>query len=146
MDEHTDRRQADIRLDAHVESINGRLDVIDEHHRETDSWHAHHITDYHANLKAGEAAVLIAKVRSIPESMVDDIALSVELLAGKEIIDEFTKQPTGQRHPGIAKRVEVLEYAANGGRGLSIRTRDKLLIIVANAVSVAVVAWLAVNI
>lgn len=90
-----------------------------------------HVSEFHGNLEAGEGAKLIDEHKNMLtdiSTLKQNSTLVVELVAGKEIIDPFTKRPTGDREPGIAHRVEALEYASNGGRGFSVRNRDKLII------------------
>ncbi len=87
-----------------------------------------HLKDFHAKQQPGEAAVLIEEHKT----MLTDIhelkhnsALTVELVAGKLKIDPFTGKETGERSDGISQRIKSLEHSANGGKGLSIRMRDK---------------------
>ena len=112
-----------------------RIDELLDHQRT-------HLRDFHGNLKAGEGAKLIEEHKNMLNDITDlkhDSALSVELLAGKIIVDKFTGRETGEREPGIAFRVESLEYQANGGRGMSIRLRDKAQMGLWGGVSAAVV-------
>jgi hypothetical protein len=88
---------------------------------------ADHVEEYHA-FKASELMKMVIEHKELltdVSGLKKDTALSVELLAGKQIIDPYTGQPTGERLPGIASRVETLEYDANGGSGIHIRFRDK---------------------
>ena len=99
-----------------------RIDELLDHQRT-------HLKDFHAKLRPGEAATLIEEHKTMLtdiSTLKHDSALTVELIAGKIILDPFTHQPTGERETGIADRVESLEYNSNGGRGLSIRMRDKV--------------------
>ncbi len=73
------------------------------------------------DIKIGELIVAIEKHGH-------DLDLLVNLVAGKMILDPFTDLPTGKREEGMDNRLTRLEYNANGGTGLSIRGRDKIII------------------
>ena len=112
-----------------------RIDELLDHQRT-------HLRDFHGNLKAGEGAKLIEEHKNMLtdiSTLKHDSALTVELIAGKIIMDKFTNLPTGEREPGIAFRVESLEHQSNGGRGMSIRLRDKAQMGLWGGVSAAVV-------
>lgn len=99
-----------------------------------------HLDQFHTVLPPEETEQLVTE----HSHLMSDTALLVELVAGKQKTDPFTDLPTGEREPGIAERVELLEHHTNGGRGLSIRTRDKLIIVVANGLIAVIVGILAV--
>ncbi len=112
-----------------------RIDELLDHQRT-------HLKDFHAKLRPGEAATLVEEHKTMLtdiSTLKHDSALTVELIAGKIIVDKFTGRETGEREPGIAFRVESLEYQANGGRGMSIRLRDKAQMGLWGGVSAAVV-------
>lgn len=102
-----------------------RIDELLDHQRM-------HLKDFHGELEAGEAKELIEEHKNMLVDISElkrNSALTVELIAGKLIVDPFTHQETGEREPGIAYRVESLEHQSNGGGGFSIRAKDKAQLI-----------------
>lgn len=113
------RRETDTKFDAIID----RLDTLEVGQENIAATQIAHMENEHV-VTAAEAVELIAE----HNSMVPNVALSLDLLAGKPILDMVTGIPTGQREPGIADRVKSLEWNSNGGRGFSVRNRDKIII------------------
>ena len=115
-----DRRISDSKFDTIID----RLDTLEVGQKDIASKQADHVEKDHGNITGPEAKALVAEHKG----MIHDVGLTVDLIAGKPIIDVYTGVPTGQREPGIADRVKLLEYNSNGGRGFSVRNRDKIII------------------
>jgi hypothetical protein len=110
--------------DEKFEIIIDRLDILETGQKDIVQRQEDHLEHEHIGLSRDQALELVDE----HVNMVHDVGLTVELIAGKPIKDEWTGKLTGKREPGIAKRVEDLEFNSNGGRGFSIRNRDKLVI------------------
>ena len=91
-----------------------------------------HVEEFHGALEAGEGAILVQEHKNMLNDITQlkrDSSLTVELIAGKVILDPYTDLPTGERESGIAQRVKSLEHTANGGGGFSIKAKDKAQLI-----------------
>lgn len=127
MSEYPSRRKQDGKLDEIME----RLDTLESEHQEFKIQAGQHLEEYHANLKSGQARVLVEE----HQNMVEDIDTIATLIAGKKVLDPLSHEWHGQRESGMAQkqelmaiRIEKLEHRSNGGGGFSIRNKDKLII------------------
>ena len=66
----------------------------------------------------------------------------VDSIAGKQVVDAFTGEPTGHRNGGMDDRLKKLEFQGNGGGGFSMRAKDKAQIsAIITVVLVALELW-----
>ena len=92
-----------------------------------------HLSDYHANMKPGEALRYVKKV----DAMEVGHARILTILDGKQV---FNASGESKRVGGMSRDVAEMKTVMNGGK-LSMATRDKLLIIGANGLFALGVAW-----
>ncbi len=91
-----------------------------------------HVSDYHANLKPGEALRYVKKV----DAMEVTNARILTILDGEQILNASGETT---RVGGMSRDVAEMKTAMNGGH-LAMATRDKLLIVGANGVFAVAVA------
>lgn len=94
-----------------------------------------HMEEYHANLEPGEAMEYVRKI----DEMYATNARVLTILDGKKVLNASGET---ERVGGMSKDMAEMKLAMNGG-GLSMTTRDKLLIIGVNGTFALGVAWIA---
>ena len=134
------RRSNDLKLD----EVLDRIDQLEEGHRSLAQHQSKHLDEYHAFKKDALIEMVAehnALVEGFPQAR-DDIEAILYYVAGEKVLDPITHEWFGERKGGMAARITKLEYDANGGRGLSIRNRDKLIIALLSTVGAIIVAAL----
>jgi hypothetical protein len=110
------------------DDITTRLDKIEAGQKD-------HVTEYHA-FKAQELVVMVNQhdelVKSVPQNR-QLLEKVITILDGEEIRDihgDLVSRTGGMRgrQAAIETDMAALKFDANGGRGFSVRTRDKVII------------------